>query len=180
MRRLGLLLALMISLALVACSNVAPTGDSASDADSAQNQLPAFANYSQTDADSVKDALTRALQAGSLGTGNLIAVGLIERLNTMADCLGNVGAIAGRVYTSINPPVAGLLVVINNETLTNNFMQCAFNPGVEAQQEGRQALQPCAKAGAYTDNGVSYSYIYAATDISMCSTFDGWLATKQP
>lgn len=179
MRRLVVFAILMIGIIVAACTNIAPTGDRASDADSAQNQLPAFANYTQTDASNIKDALTRALQAGSLGTGNLIAAGLLERLNTTADCLGNVGAIAGRVYTSINPPVAGLLVVINNETLTNNFLQCVLNPGLQSQ-ESRQVLQPCAKAGSYTDNGVAYSYVYAATDVSMCSTFDGWLATKQP
>ena len=49
---------------------------------------------------------------------------------------------AGRVYTGGNPVAAGLLVVINNERLTNNFMSCAINPGLQSQQEGRQAVEP--------------------------------------
>jgi hypothetical protein len=168
-------------LLMAACDQIAqPTGDTANDASSAQNQLPTFSQYSGTDADSVKDALTRAMQVGSLGTGNIIAAGMIERLNTMADCLGNVGALAGRVYTGGNPPVAGLLVVINNDRMASNFMSCALNPGLQSQQEGRQSVEPCAKAGTYTDNSIGYSYIYAATDPSMCGAFDGWLATKQP
>lgn len=181
MQRTKVLLLLMIVMIAAACDRIAqPTGDTAADASSAQNQLPTFTQYSATDADSIKDALTRAMQVGSLGTGNIIAAGMIERLNTMADCLGNVGALAGRVYTSVTSPAAGLLVVINNERLTSNFMQCALNPGLESQQEGRQSVEPCSKAGSYTDNGVSYSYIYAATDPSMCGAFDGWLLTKQP
>jgi hypothetical protein len=179
----GLKLAVLVLAVFVvaACDTIGrPTGDSASDAVSAQNQLPSFQQYSATDADNLKDALTRALQVGSLGTGNFIAAGMLERLNLMADCLGNVGAVAGRVYTGGNPVAAGLLVVINNERLTNNFMSCAVNPGLQSQQEGRQAVQPCAKSGSYTDNGVGYSYIYAATDPSMCGAFDGWLSTKQP
>lgn len=181
MRLSRILFFVVLTMMVAACDQLAqPTGDSANDPAAAQFQLPSFAQYTSTDADNVKDALARALQAGSLGTGNLIAVGMIERLNTTADCLGSVGALAGRVYSSLNPPVAGLLVVINNERLTNNFMQCALNPGMQAQQEGRQSVQPCTKAGAYTDNGVSYSYIYVATDQSMCSAFDFWLSTKQP
>ncbi len=182
MQRIKLLLLLAIVMAVAACDRIAqPTGDSANDASSAQNQLPSFAAYTSTDADSVKDALTRAIQVGSLGTGNIIAAGLIERLNTMADCLGNVGALAGRVYSSVNPPAAGLLVLVNNERVANNLMQCALNPGAEAQTEGRQSVQPCSNAGTYTDtaNGVSYTYIYAATDPSMCGAFEGWLGTKQ-
>ncbi len=178
MRRVVMILGVLAVGVLAACDTVQPTGDSASDAESAQNQLPTFSQYTATDADNVKDALTRALQVGSLSSGNIIAAGLIERLNNTADCLGNVGAIAGRVYTGLTPPVVGVLAVVNNERLTNNFLQCAVNPGAEAQTEGRQALQPCAKSGSYTDNGISYSYIYAASDISMCNAFDGWLATK--
>ncbi len=175
-----LILLLLVVLAAAACDQLSqPTGDTANDAQAAQNQLPAFQQYTSTDADNIKDALTRAMQVGSLASGNIIAAGLIDRLNIMADCLGSVGALAGRVYTGATPPVAGLLVVINNDRLTNNFLPCAINPGAQAQ-EGRQALQPCSKTGSYTDNGVSYSYIYAATDVSMCGAFDGWLATKQP
>lgn len=180
MQRIKVLLLLMIVMAVAACDQIAqPTGDSASDVDSAQNQLPAFAAYTSTDAASVKDALARALQVGSLGSGNIISAALIERLNTMADCLGNVGALAGRVYSSINPPAAGLLVLVNNERVANNLLSCALNPGAQAQTEGRQAVQPCASNGTYTDNGVSYTYIYAATDPSMCGAFESWLSGKQ-
>ncbi|GIK27072.1 MAG: hypothetical protein IT298_10525 [Chloroflexi bacterium] len=178
MRRILVIVGVLALAVLTACDTIQPTGDSASDAESAQNQLPTLSQYTSTDADSVKDALTRALQVGSLGSGNLIAAGLIERLNNTADCLGNVGAIAGRVYTGLTPPVVGVLAVVNNERLTNNFLQCAVNPGMESQSLSRQALQPCAKSGSYTDNGISYSYIYAASDISMCNAFDQWLATK--
>lgn len=181
MQRLKIAVLVVAVFMMAACDMISqPTGDSANDAASAQNQLPAFQQYTSTDADNVKDALARAIQIGSLGTGNFIAAGLIDRLNIMADCLGNVGAVAGRVYTGGNPVAAGLLVVINNERLTSNFMSCALNPSMQSQQEGRQAVQPCAKSGSYTDNGVGYSYIYAATDPSMCGAFDGWLTTKQP
>lgn len=179
MQRIKVLLLLTIVMVAAACDQIAqPTGDSANDAASAQNQLPAFAAYTSTDADSVKDALTRALQVGSLGTGNIIAAGMLDRLNAVADCLGNVGALAGRVYSSINPPAAGLLVVINNDRVSNNLMQCALNPGAEAQTEGRQAVEPCAGNGTYSENGVSYSYLFAATDPSMCGAFESWADTK--
>ena len=180
MQRFKILLLLMIVMVVAACDQIAqPTGDSADDASSAQNQLPSFAAYTSTDADNVKDALARALQVGSIGSGNIISAALIERLNTMADCLGTVGALAGRVYSSVNPPAAGLLVLVNNERLANNLMSCALNPGAAAQTEGRQAVEPCASNGTYTENGVSYTYIYAATDPSMCGAFEGWLGTKQ-
>jgi hypothetical protein len=182
MQRIKVLLLLAIVMAVAACDRIAqPTGDSANDASSAQNQLPSFAAYTSTDAENVKDALARALQVGSIGTGNLISAALIERLNTVADCLGNVGALAGRVYSSVNPPAAGLLVLVNNERMANNFLSCALNPSAQAQTEGRQAVEPCASNGTYTDpaNGVSYTYIYVATDPSMCGAFEGWLGTKQ-
>lgn len=179
MRRLVFILLASLATLLVACDTIAaPTGDTSTDVDSAQNQLPSFANYAQTDAQNVKEALTRAIQAGSLATGNLISAGILERLNTMADCFADVGALAGRVYTSLNPPAAGLLVVVNNERITSNFMQCAVNPGARAQMRSA-VVEPCASAGTYTDNNITYSYIYASSDPSMCGSFEEWLGTKQ-
>ena len=52
MQRFKILVLLAIVMVVAACDQIAqPTGDSADDAASAQNQLPAFAAYTSTDAD---------------------------------------------------------------------------------------------------------------------------------
>src|SRR5690606_23125914 len=111
---------ILIMLLLIAgCRLVPGTGDSASDAASAQNFVPAtIAGYNSTEASSIVDALSKLGVSGSVITGNLPLAGAIAKLDDLISCYQSVGAVAARVYTEQNMPTVGVpkigvLAVVN-------------------------------------------------------------------
>jgi hypothetical protein len=163
--------------ALSACNfgTTAPTGDSASDPQSAQNMLPNLTGYNRTDADSITNAITAAGGSASLISGNVPAAALISRIDTMIQCYQEVGAVAANVYTQGDlstvvtgqVPKVGAVAVINQERLVNNFLPCAVGGG---SGMSAQSVQPCGGSGTKEVQGETIHYLYAGTAEDFCQT----------
>ncbi|MFN8379173.1 MAG: hypothetical protein U0452_10930 [Anaerolineae bacterium] len=194
--RMSVLLAtlLMMVLALAACNlgesvaGIVPTtGDTAADASAAQQFLPNVPGYNATDADSIVDALSTVAGGGSLLTGNLAAAGLVTQIDGMIQCYQNVGAAAARIYLPQNAvdvagqlaagsiPSVGVVAIINQDRLVNNFLSCALGGALQAFSAQAAQPQPCAASGTFTADGQTLHYLYAATTPDLCSAFDASL-----
>jgi hypothetical protein len=188
------LCALLLMAGLAACnlgetvSNIAPTtGDTSADASAAQQFLPNVPGYNALDADSLVDALALVAGGGSLATGNLAGVGLVTQIDGMIQCYQNVGAAAARIYVPADTvsiagqvaqgqlPSAGVVAIINQDRLVNNFLSCALGGGAQAFSAQAAEPQPCAASGTFTSNGQTLHYLYAATTPDLCATFDASL-----
>jgi len=174
MRKFGLLLTILL---LAACSMTA-TGDTASDAASAQSFLPNIPGYNVTEANTITEALTAAGVGGSLLTGNLPLAALVNRLDAMMQCYQGVGAVAARVYTELNLanliqgqiPKVGALAVINEDRLERNFFSCAIGGGASISAQSDQ-VEPCGGSGTFTVNNERLHYIFGATSPELCGIF---------
>jgi hypothetical protein len=188
--RLALAAAALIT-ALAACNlgesvgGIVPTtGDTAADPSAAQQFLPAVAGYNAMDADSIVDAISALAGGGSLLTGNFPAMALITQIDGMIQCYQNVGAAAARIYVPVNAldipgqiaagavPSMGVVAIINQDRLVNNFLSCALGGGIQAFSA---QPQPCAGSGTFTANGQTLHYLYAATNPELCTAFDASL-----
>ena len=184
MRKLIALTLLM--LVLGACGelqlNVVPTtGDTASDAASAQNQMPNFSNYgySTIDASSVTDAITALGGSASLISGNPALAAAIVKIDDMIACYESVGAVSANVYAQADIaqvlegqlPRAGALAIINRDRLAANLLPCALNTGQSGMRAMSATIEPCAGAGTFVRQGATFDYVYAATDPQLCNLF---------
>jgi hypothetical protein len=188
------LCALALAATLAACNlsegvaNIAPTtGDTAADPSAAQQFLPVVAGYNALDADSLVDALALVAGGGSLATGNLAGAGLVTQIDGMIQCFQNTGAAAARIYvpsdvttvagqvTQGQLPSAGVVAIINQDRLANNFLNCAIGGGAQAFSAQAAEPQPCASSGTFTSNGQTLHYLYAATTPDLCAAFDASL-----
>lgn len=188
------LAALALMGTLAACNlnetvgNIAPTtGDTAADPSAAQQFLPAVPGYNALDADSLVDALALVAGGGSLATGNLAGVGLVTQIDGMIQCYQNVGAAAARVYVPVDAvsvagqvtqgqlPSVGVVAIINQDRLVNNFLSCALGGGAGAFSAQAAEPQPCASSGTFISNGQTLHYLYAATTPDLCAAFDASL-----
>jgi hypothetical protein len=173
--KLGLILILLLVAA--GCRLVPGTGDTATDAASAQNFVPTnVAGYNVTEATSVTDALTKVGVAGSVVTGNLPLAGAIAKLDDLIRCYQGVGAVAARIYTeqimpTIGIPKIGVLAVINTTRLQRNFLSCAANIGGASAQGASDDIQPCGGSGSFVVNNENLEYVFAATSPELCSFF---------
>lgn len=170
------ILGLIFLAALLAGCRVVPgTGDSITDAASADRFVPqSIAGYTVTDATSVSDALTKAGIASSVLTGNVPLAGAIAKLDGMIQCYKSVGAVSARVYTeqnlsAVGIPKIGALAVVNTTRLGRNFLQCALNTGVAAQAADQ--IQPCGGSGQKIVNNETLEYVFAATTPELCAIF---------
>ncbi len=180
--------------ALAACNlgetvaGVAPTtGDTAADASAAQQFLPQVAGYNVIDADSIVDALSTLASGGSLVTGNFPALALVTQIDSMIQCYQSVGAAAARIYVPVNAvdiagqitqgaiPSMGVVAIINQDRLVNNFLSCALGGGAQAFSAQAAEPQPCAGSGTFTADGQTLHYLYAATTPDLCTAFDASL-----
>lgn len=193
--RMSVLLAALLMLALLAACNlgenvaglVPTTGDTSADASAAQQFLPTVPGYNATDADSILDALATVAGGGSLLSGNLAAAGLVTQIDGMIQCYQNVGAAAARIYLPQNVvdvagqlaagsiPSVGVVAIINQDRLVNNFLSCALGGGLQAFSAQAAEPQPCAASGTFTANGQTLHYLYAATTPDLCAAFDASL-----
>jgi hypothetical protein len=157
---------------------VPTTGDTSADPSAAQRFLPNLSNYgySATDATSVSSAIASLGGSASLITGDPVTAALINQIDSMIQCYGRVGAVAARIYTETNigsvlqgqVPKLGVLAVINQDRLANNFLQCALRQqGLSAQA----AVEPCGGSGSFSRDGETLHYIYAATNPDLCTLF---------
>jgi hypothetical protein len=178
----------LLLLALAGCGSagqiiggaVPTTGDTAFDPSSAARFLPNLSNYGyiQTDASSISSALASLGGSASLLTGDPVTAALIAQIDSMIQCYQRVGAVAARVYTETNIanvlqgqiPRLGVLAVINQDRVVNNFLQCALGGGSGARAQSA-TLQPCAGSGQFSRDGEQLAYLYAATDAELCTLF---------
>ncbi len=177
MPRFYVLITITLLAMIAGCQVVPATGDTATDAASAENFIiQSVPGYAVTDAASVTDALAKAGVTGSLITGNLPAAGSLGKLNDIVQCYKGVGAVAARVYTETNiintingTPKIGVLAVINTTRLQRNLLQCVLNTGASAQAAG--GIEPCGGSGGFKVNNEDLQYLYAATVPELCQTF---------
>lgn len=191
--RLGLAAAALLA-ALAACNlgesvaGIAPTtGDTAADPSAAQQFLPVVAGYNAMDADSIVDAITMLAGGGSVATGNFPALALVTQIDSMIQCYQSVGAAAARIYVPVSAvdiagqitqgmiPNLGVVAIINQDRLVNNFLSCAIGGGAQAFSAQAAQPQPCAGSGTFTANGQTLHYLYAATTPDLCTAFDAGL-----
>ena len=179
--RLFALFALLIALSACSAAGdilggaVPTTGDTAADPSAAQRFLPNLAGYTATEATNISSAISTVGGGASLITGNPATAALVAQIDSMIQCYSGVGAVAARIYTENNLaaviqgqiPKLGVLAVINQDRLVNNFLQCTLGGGISAQA----AVQPCGGSGSFTVDGETLHYIYAATDPALCTAF---------
>jgi len=162
---------MLIALLATACG---PTGNTANDAVSAQTLLPNITGYTRTDTTSVQDALVAAGSGAALSSGNAPVAAAVVKIDDMVDCMREVGAVAANTYVETSPssiiPIAGVVAVINQTRVESNLLSCAIsgNQGFSAQGV---TIEPCAGNGSFTFRDNEISYIYAATNPSLCETF---------
>ncbi|MCS7071745.1 MAG: hypothetical protein NZM00_09585 [Anaerolinea sp.] len=175
----------LLALTATACSivggvNVPSTGDTANDASAAQQFLPSsLPGYIVTEAQSLSSALSGIAGGAALLTGNPVLAGLVAQLDGMMACYNATGSVAARVYVQANVssllsgeiPSAGVMAVINQDRVINNFLACALGSGPEAFSAQARSIQPCGSSGSFVVNGETLLYLYAATDPQLCAAF---------
>jgi len=127
-------------------------------------------------AQSVQATLSSVSGGASLLSGNPALTAAIAQIDGMVTCYRNVGAADARVYYRVDVsrlaagqiPSVGVLAVINQDRLVNNFLACALG----AQPVGPQAagdVPICSNAGSLEVEGETISYLYAGTDEQICA-----------
>ena len=184
MRKSVLALLMICALSIAACSvvggsNIVPTtGDTANDPSAAQRFVPDLPGFIATNTTNLTDAIGAVTGGASLLTGNVPLAALIAQIDGMIQCYQNVGAFASKVYVEANVgnlvqgqiPTAGALAVINQNRLQNNFLPCALGGGQGLSAQADQP-QPCFGSGSFTADGETLHYLYAATQPTLCATF---------
>ncbi|NWF70475.1 MAG: hypothetical protein HXY40_15410 [Chloroflexi bacterium] len=177
MRYTRILLIGLAALFLAACT-VGQTGDTANDPQAAQRFLPDVPGYTATNATSVSSALNTVGGGASALTGNPALTVVIERVDALVQCYTNVGAVAARIYTPTtfnisNPqmPGIGAVAVINQDRLRDNFLACVTNNSGQ-DFSAQAAVEPCYGSGTFTDQGNTFSYVYAASAPDLCTAFE--------
>ncbi len=176
-------------LALTACSLTTSTDDTSEDASAVQSFFPNLttAGYNISESDTVIDAITTALTGAAVGTGNLPAAALIQKVDNMIACYQAVGAADARIYTEriniTNPaiPIAGVLMIVNENRIVDNFLHCLSRiPGGDLFESQRATPEPCWGYGSFTFNEERISYLFAATDQPLCTLFTNNFAPYSP
>jgi hypothetical protein len=179
MKRIIAVIALFIAVGCNFTLSTGPTGDTANQTTSAQTLMPNIAGYTRTNADSITDAITAVGGGASLISGNPALAAGIAKIDSMIQCYQDVGAVAANVYTQTDIgtvlqgqiPRVGAVAVVNQDRLSRNFLNCALgnqNQGFSAQSA---AIEPCFGGDTFTKNGETITYVFAATDPSLCTAF---------
>lgn len=174
---------ILLTIVLVLIAACGPTGDSASDAVSAETLLPNINGYTRSDTVSLQDALTAAGSGAALTTGNAPLAAGIARIDVMVDCMRDVGAVAANSYveTSLSDviPKAGVVAVINQTRVESNLLACALTTGDNASAQGVGDIEPCAGNGSFVYRDNNISYIYAATNPELCTLFESHFSSVE-
>lgn len=174
--RLLLIVLTVFALVAIGCT---PTGDDDRDPESAATIMDGVqdaldANYTSTNADSVREALATVGTAGSVVTGNPALALAINRVDTLIVCFQDVGAVAVRIFYSNNlqqVPQFGVLAIINENRVTDNLIPCLTRPPLVGAQSAGDVVEPCSGDGAFTVAGDTIRYFYVASDPTLCSNF---------
>lgn len=163
----------LVLLTATACGALGgSTGDSSDDAQAAQSFMPTISGYTAVKAADIKTAISTVTQGGAAATGNLPTAFLINRLDAFITCYNNVGAVDAQVYTSLAiPPTVGALAVINQDRAVANLASCVTGGGGTGDLAGAQAAGPCFGSGSFESGGDTITYVYGASDQSLCDSF---------
>lgn len=177
----SLFVMLMVGLlSLTGCELATQTGHTSSDAPAAQSFFPSVPGYNVQATDSVQTAITTALGGASLLTGNPVQAALVSQVDRVIDCYREVGAVEARIYVeqisnldTVRVPIAGVLAVINQDRLRDNFFACLTRTPLDGLF-GAQAAQPepCFGSGTFRFGDDTISYLFAATDRPLCQSFE--------
>ncbi len=175
-----ILILLLIGLMLLAGCD--PTGDTNTDAEAAQSFLPTFEDYTTYETESVQTAITTALGGTSALTGNPVQAALIERIDSLLSCYREVGAVDANIFIEsvanvdeLRLPRAGVLVVINQDRVKDNFIACLTQDPLEGVMSFN-VPEPCAGSGEFTFEGDKITFAYVASDTPLCDQFIGHFA----
>jgi hypothetical protein len=189
MRKLFFVFTLLVVMGVsAACAAaVPPTGDTANQFLSAQQQMPGdISGYLVIQADTIQAAVATAAQAAGIATTQILGAAVVNRLDALVTCYREVGAVDAKIYVSPTEPGAGVAVIINNDRIANNLLQCAAQAaGARSQDAG---FQPCVQGGTFqrTEGAVTntFSFIYAGSTPTLCNAFNahfvgrGWRGTR--
>ncbi len=173
------LISVSLLILLTSCGSATPTGNTRNDLQAAQNLLPNINGYTRYDVDNVLDALTAAGGGAALTSGNLPVAGAIAKIDQMVQCYQDVGAVAANTYVQLDVssiigrggiPSAGVVAVINQTRVVDNFLSCALGSGSNARAQSAE-LEPCSGSGSFVYQGDTITYLYAATDFQLCQYF---------
>ncbi|MGB1286823.1 MAG: hypothetical protein ACPG7F_09845, partial [Aggregatilineales bacterium] len=172
MRKFSMIALLTVmALVLVACGD---TGDSASDANSAQNLQPNLPEYTVTTSDSLEDAITAAAGAAALGSGNVPLAAGIARAEVVVQCLKDAGVADARAYVQKSPtnivPESGVSFVLNQSRLTTNLVNCLTTTGGDISAQA-VVIEPCPGSGEFTRNEEEFIYMYIGVGTDICGKF---------
>lgn len=174
-RRLMFILMVAI-MALAACGE--DTGDRRTDPEAAQSFFPQIAGYTAYETDNVQQAITTALGGAGVLTGNPLQAALIERVDSLLACYRERGAVDAKIYIeqlsnldAVRVPIAGAMVVINQDRLQDNFFSCLASDPLEGVFAQGAAPEPCSGSGSFTFNNDTISYAYVASDTPLCTIF---------
>lgn len=168
---LKFLIFVLFILPLVACQ---PTGDADTDPQAAQSFFPSFSNYAVEGLQGVQDAVLGGLTAAGIGTGNLPFSAVMYKLDDFVDCYRETGTFDARLYIEristvdeLRLPIAGVLVVLNQNRAVENFLPCITRPPSDISRV--MTAEPCTGNGSFQSGGDTISYLYAATDEPLCA-----------
>lgn len=178
MKRLTIitLLLLSVTMLLAACGET----DSNTDAASVQNLFPELNGYGVQETESIQDAFSVALAGAGVASGaGVAALPVIERIDSVIDCYREVGAVDAKIYiaeqqSALLTPSAGVLAIVNQDRVVNNFINCVADVPLFNAQEAGPTI--CSRSGSFMYEGDTINYLYATTDSRLCSLFDNHFA----
>lgn len=164
-------LLILIALVAVAC-DIAGTGDKSTDAAAAQQFIPHPDGYAEYGTENIQDSISNTLAGAGILTGNPIQGILVNQVDSFINCYRDVGAFDARIHVkNVNldslTPVAGVVGVINQSRIIDNFLSCASPLSGQSADE----IQPCSGGGTFTAEGDTFYYIYAATGPELCGLY---------
>lgn len=166
-------IALLLALS-VAASCIPNTNQTANDPLAAQQLMPNIIGYTANEVTDVVTALSTAATAASLAGGNLPVAGALNRAEALLRCLQERGAVSGRSYLQQNitniVPEAGVVVIINNDRVAENFLSCLAS-GARPMTAQTVTIEPCAEAGTFTFQNNNYSFVYVGVGNELCGYF---------
>jgi hypothetical protein len=175
-KTVGLIICVIV---IAGCSLVAPTGDSKDDSQAAQNFIPEIAGYNKSDANNIVDAISSLSGGASLLSGNALLAGAVAKIDDMINCYQEVGAVTAQIYTqktfditNLDVPAAGVLAIINQDRLKDNFLSCALSTTAEGFSAQGVTLEPCVGSGEFKAGDETISYLYAATAPVLCDLYE--------
>lgn len=178
----------VLLLALTACSLGGSSDNTADDSAAAQRFIPNLPGYTETETTDVQDALAGILGGSGALTGNFVQSAAVLTLDRLVDCYRDRGAFDARLYsqnielTNIQTPIVGVLAVINQDRVAEEFINCVLPEFMRPDDFGAQAAgpQPCFGYGSFSFEGDTISFIYGATDRPLCDSFNSFFAPFNP